>query len=54
MTHDITFCEFYLHCVDGETCPKKLSPAVALQVHESKEYISVYPDKPECFKSINN
>ena len=54
MTHDITFCEFYLHCVDSETCPKKLSPAVALKVHESKEYISVYLDKPECFKSINN
>ena len=53
MTYDKTFCEFYITCQDADDCNRKYTPAVALKVHELCIPVSLYLDKPECYKSIN-
>lgn len=55
---DKTFCPFYLECIHGETCKVALTPEVIEDATKWLELldvpISVYLDKPECFKEIEN
>ena len=55
---DITFCPFYLECVNGNDCRAALTPKVE---EDAKKWwnggnppISVYLNKPECFKENEN
>jgi len=55
---DITFCPFYGECAVGSTCRVALTPKVE---EDAKKWwgddnppISIYLDKPECFKKIED
>jgi hypothetical protein len=54
---DVTFCPFYLECIYGETCKVALTPKVEDTAKEwwgkDNPPISVYLDKPNCFKEKN-
>ena len=57
---DKTFCPFYLECIDGKDCTAALTPKVEedakkwwkLISDEGNSLISIYLNKPECFKEI--
>ena len=55
---DITFCSFYLECVNGNDCKVALTPKIEKDAKKwwgkDNPPISVYLDKPECFKENEN
>ena len=55
---DKTFCPFYLECINGKDCTRALTPEVIEDATKWLELldvpISVYLNKPECFKEIED
>ena len=59
---DTTFCPFYLECINGKDCTAALTPKVEedaekwwkLISEEGIPPITIYLDKPECFKEIKD
>ena len=47
---DVTFCPYYTECLDGETCPRRLTP----EVHAAADLVGLpictYLEKPDCFR----
>ena len=55
---DKTFCKFYEECALGKDCSRALTPKV---IEDASKWcisigapISIYSDKPECFKEIED
>lgn len=51
---DMTFCNFYKDCKEGNTCNKALTDKVKLEAEQwwrsfSPPPIATYIDKPDCF-----
>jgi len=55
---DKTFCKFYEECALGKDCTRALTPEVIEDATKWLELldvpISVYINKPECFKEIED
>jgi hypothetical protein len=55
---DKTFCTFWQYCKLGEQCSVALTPKIQEDAEKwwgNKDApISVYLDKPDCFKEIEN
>lgn len=55
---DKTFCKFYEECALGKDCSRALTPEVIEDATKWLELldvpISVYLNKPECFKEIED
>lgn len=47
--HDKTFCPAYLECIDGDSCPRALTPEVKEQAEKANLLICSFLDKPGCF-----
>lgn len=47
---DRTFCPFYRSCKSGEKCSRALTPEVEKAASDFGLPISVFSEKPECYK----
>jgi len=49
---DMTFCDFYDECIDGEGCPRALTNKVlaAARIWMKDPPICTFMKRPECFK----
>lgn len=53
---DMTFCDFYMECSDGDSCPRALTPEVKKAATEwggnENAPIALFVDNPPCFKDV--
>lgn len=55
---DTTFCDFYMECKKGDTCPRSLTPEVRAAAEKwwgsNGAPISKFTHNPSCFEDVYN
>lgn len=49
---DMTFCPFYIDCVEGTDCMRALTPDVEKEAEKLGLPICKFIEKPDCYKEI--